>query len=72
LANIVDDVDSLHVEIDNLNDLLVEFCFIRSIDYSGMGFAIEIVDLTKESPRNFLGQRLSVICFCCDYLARWI
>jgi hypothetical protein len=28
----VDDVDSLHVEIDNLNDLLVGFCFIRSID----------------------------------------
>jgi hypothetical protein len=32
LANIVGDVDSLHVEIDNLNDLLVGFCFIRSID----------------------------------------
>jgi hypothetical protein len=28
----VDDVDSLHVEIDNLNDPLVGFCFIRSID----------------------------------------
>jgi hypothetical protein len=25
LANIVDDVDSLYVEIDNLNDLLVGF-----------------------------------------------
>jgi hypothetical protein len=25
-------VDSLHVEIDNLNDPLVGFCFIRSID----------------------------------------
>jgi hypothetical protein len=33
LANIEDDVDSLHVEIDNLNNLLVGFCFIRSIDY---------------------------------------
>jgi hypothetical protein len=32
LANIVGDVDSLHVEIDNLNDPLVGFCFIRSID----------------------------------------
>jgi hypothetical protein len=32
LANIVGDVDSLHVEIDNLNDLLVGFYFIRSID----------------------------------------
>jgi hypothetical protein len=32
LANIVGDVDSLHVEIDNLNDFLVGFCFIRSID----------------------------------------
>jgi hypothetical protein len=28
----VHDVDSLHVEIDNLNDLLVGFCFIKSID----------------------------------------
>jgi hypothetical protein len=32
LANVVGDVDSLHVEIDNLNDPLVGFCFIRSID----------------------------------------
>jgi hypothetical protein len=29
-----DDVDGLHVKIDNLNDLLVRFCFIRSIDRS--------------------------------------
>jgi hypothetical protein len=28
----VDDVDSLHVEIDNLNEFLVRFCFIKSID----------------------------------------
>jgi hypothetical protein len=28
----MDDVDSLHVEIDNLNDPLVRFCFIRDID----------------------------------------
>jgi hypothetical protein len=28
----VGDVDSLHVEIDNLNDLLVGFFFIRRID----------------------------------------
>jgi hypothetical protein len=26
-------VDGLHVEIDNINDLLMGFCFIRSIDY---------------------------------------
>jgi hypothetical protein len=32
LANIVDDVDSLYVKIDNLNDSLVGFCFIRGID----------------------------------------
>jgi hypothetical protein len=32
LTNIVDDVDSLRVEIDNLNDILVEFYFIRNID----------------------------------------
>jgi hypothetical protein len=37
LANMVDDVDSLHVEIDNFNDPLVGFCFIRSIDmYLGL------------------------------------
>jgi hypothetical protein len=29
---ICDDVDRLYVEIDNINDLLVGFCFIRSID----------------------------------------
>jgi hypothetical protein len=32
LANIVGDVDSFHVEIDNINDPLVGFCFIRNID----------------------------------------
>jgi hypothetical protein len=32
LANIVDDVDNLHIEIVNLNDLSVEFYFIKSID----------------------------------------
>jgi hypothetical protein len=32
LANMVGDVDSLHVEINNLNDPLMGFCFIRSID----------------------------------------
>jgi hypothetical protein len=31
LANIVGDVNSLYVEIDNLNNPLVGFCFIRSI-----------------------------------------
>jgi hypothetical protein len=32
LTNMVGDVDSLHVEIDNLNNPLVGFCFIRNID----------------------------------------
>jgi hypothetical protein len=32
LANIVSDMDSLYVEIDNLNEPLVGFCFIISID----------------------------------------
>jgi hypothetical protein len=32
LANMVSDVDSLHVEIDNLNNpLLVKFCFILEV-----------------------------------------
>jgi hypothetical protein len=34
LNNIVCDVDSLYVEIDNLNNLLVGFYFIKSIDLS--------------------------------------
>jgi hypothetical protein len=29
---LTDDVDRLHVKIDNLNDSIVGFCFIRSID----------------------------------------
>jgi hypothetical protein len=29
---IYDDVDALHVKVDNLNDLLVGFCFIKGID----------------------------------------
>jgi hypothetical protein len=29
---LIDDVARLHVEIDNLNNFLVGFCFIRSID----------------------------------------
>jgi hypothetical protein len=33
LASIVGDVDNLHVEIDNLNNPLVRFYFIRSIDF---------------------------------------
>jgi acetoacetate decarboxylase len=36
MANRMDDVDSLHVEIENLNDPLVRFCFIRDIDSSGL------------------------------------
>jgi hypothetical protein len=36
MANKMDDVDSLHVEIDNLNDPLVGFCFIRDIDRLGI------------------------------------
>jgi hypothetical protein len=33
MANKMNDVDSLHVEIDNLNNPLVGFCFIRDIDW---------------------------------------
>jgi hypothetical protein len=33
LANIMGDVDSLHIEIDKLNDPLVGFYFIRSNRY---------------------------------------
>jgi hypothetical protein len=29
LASIVGDVDSLHIEIDNLNDPLVGFCLLK-------------------------------------------
>jgi hypothetical protein len=37
----IDDVDSLHVVIDNLHNPLVEFCFIKDIDmYSLMGIGM--------------------------------
>jgi hypothetical protein len=49
LANIVGDVDSLYVEIDNLNNPLVGFCFIKSIDSHG-ALAFCLV-LTPLSPR---------------------
>jgi hypothetical protein len=45
MANKMDDVDSLHVEIHNLNDPLVGFCFIRDIDY----VRTELVDHKQES-----------------------
>jgi hypothetical protein len=32
LVDIVDDVDSLYVQIDNLNDPLIKFCSTKSID----------------------------------------
>jgi hypothetical protein len=35
MANRMDDVGNFHVEIDNLNDLLVGLCFIRDIDGAG-------------------------------------
>jgi hypothetical protein len=63
LANIVDDVDSLHVEIDNLNDLLVGFCFIRSIDYQShtwghMLFQCRRVGLARSKDHE--GRRFQV------------
>jgi hypothetical protein len=33
MANKMDDMDSLHVEIDNLNNSLVGFCFTKDIDF---------------------------------------
>jgi hypothetical protein len=35
MTNKMDDVDRLHVEIDNLNNPLVGFCVIRDIDIVG-------------------------------------
>jgi hypothetical protein len=43
LTNIVGDADSLQVQIDNLNDLLVGFCFIRNIDKKVFGARIDIL-----------------------------
>jgi hypothetical protein len=51
LTNIVGDVDSLHVEIDNLNDPLVGFCFIRSIDV----YHVYIPNVPKMSLTNNQG-----------------
>jgi hypothetical protein len=43
----VGDVDSLHIEIDNLNDPLVRFCFIRSInmEYTRIGSPVRASQL---------------------------
>jgi hypothetical protein len=41
----MDDVDSLHVEIDNLNDPLVGFCFIRDIDFFLKIYALVIFNI---------------------------
>jgi hypothetical protein len=30
----VGDVDSLHIEIENLNNPLIGFCFIKNIDFT--------------------------------------
>jgi hypothetical protein len=46
------DVDSLYVKIDNLNDMLVEFCFIRSIDISRVLYS-NIISLFKFSKESF-------------------
>jgi hypothetical protein len=42
--SLVDDVARLHVEIDNLNDSIVGFCFIRSIDMSS-SFALILMQI---------------------------
>ena len=59
MANKMDDVDSLHVEIDNLNDPLVGFCFIRYIDM------LHIVDFFCSTNNNVLppSQSLRLIFF---------
>jgi hypothetical protein len=49
----VGDVDSLHVEIDNLNDPLVGFYFIRSIDYTQeKTYNIKKKLVAKEEPNG--------------------
>jgi hypothetical protein len=55
LLNIVGDVDSLHVEIDNLNDFLVGFYFIRSIDLSHL---IRIHPIPTTTHNAFLHKLL--------------
>jgi hypothetical protein len=50
-------VDTLNVEIDKLNDLLVEFCFIRSIDKWGprpLGPSC----VKKNTTQDFLKKRI--------------
>jgi hypothetical protein len=44
---IYDDVDALHVKIDNINDMLVRFCFIRSIDYFLGDFIVHRTSQTR-------------------------
>jgi hypothetical protein len=63
----VDDVDSLHVEIDNLNNPLVGFCFIISIDILAhqmiqrFPLAIEMAFTVLPSVGPFLVRISSVV-----------
>jgi hypothetical protein len=54
-----DDADSLHVEIDNLNNLLVEFCFIKSmIDrFQTISHGHDCREAVSRSIRKFLLQK---------------
>jgi hypothetical protein len=45
---ICDDMDRLHVKIDNINDSLVRFCFIRSIDYSVFNYNNLIIHIYRK------------------------
>jgi hypothetical protein len=60
LANRVGDVDSLHVEIDNLNDLLVGFCFIRSID---INLELDFYSMWAKPVLEFLFNKRVVIYY---------
>jgi hypothetical protein len=51
MANRMDDVDILHIEIDNLNDPLVGFCFIKDIDIESASYiSLEITLLVGKYP----------------------
>jgi hypothetical protein len=61
LTNIVGDVDSLHVEIDNLNDFIVGFCFIRSIDTPGPLTSLYYPNAPVWAAARWWGLRVSVV-----------
>ena len=62
LAKIVDDVDSLHFEIENIYCILVEFCFIRGIHMANHVYAMFLFgNTTAPSSNSSISEAMSLL-----------